>query len=153
MKNVSRIFYLCFFMTKTLTNALKKSRFEFDFKLTEILYYEGNSLLLEHKGESGATLCPTGGKSGVQRSWPICQVCSCAQCAVQMKLVYCGSLLCLAYVESCEAETCPPPHRAFIPYGQATTDLIYLQPSRKMNLDSAHPGIPEQPTLGSAATG
>jgi hypothetical protein len=55
-------------------------------------------------------LCPT----GESRTWLICQVCSCAQCAMQKKLMYCGALPCLAHVESCGAETCLPPPRALI---------------------------------------
>jgi hypothetical protein len=83
-------------------------------------------------------IMPDKGKVGCKRSWSIHQVCNCAQCAVQKKLVYCGALTCLAHVVSCGAETCPPPPRTLIPPSQATGDSIYLQLSRGMGLDSAH---------------
>ncbi len=85
--------------------------------------------------QKGKVIVPDKRKSGVQR---VCQVCSCAQCAMQIYLVYCGSLPSPAHVESCEAETCllHPGHPS--PSSQVTTDSVYLQPSRGMDLVSAH---------------
>ncbi len=55
-------------------------------------------------------------------------MCSCVQCAMQKKSVYCEALPCLANVESCRTETCPPPPR----------DSVYLQLPRRVNLDSVN---------------
>ncbi len=47
-----------------------------------------------------------------------------------------------------------PFHQGLLsPSSQATTDSVYLQPSRGMDLNSAHPGDSQQPNLGSAASG
>jgi hypothetical protein len=89
-----------------------------------------------------------------KQSWPIHQVCSCAQCAMQKKMVYCGALPCLAHVESCGAETCPPPPKALI--------SPFARPLGIQSTCSFQEGwtwivhiywIREQPNLGSAATG
>jgi hypothetical protein len=45
---------------------------------------------------------------------------------------------CLAHVESCGAETCPPPPRPCPPPPSLATDLVYLQFPRRMNLDSVY---------------
>jgi hypothetical protein len=57
---------------------------------------------------------------------------------MQKKLVNCGALPCLAHIELCGAETCPPPPRAPPPISQAKWDSVYLQLSRRINLDSVH---------------
>ncbi len=90
----------------------------------------------------GGSSVPDRKKVECKQSWPIRQVCSCVQCAIQKKLVYCGALPYLAHVGLCGAETCPPPtqgtrpppHPGHPPTPSQATHSGYLQLPRSMNM-------------------
>jgi hypothetical protein len=58
---------------------------------------------------------------------------------MQRKLVYCESLLSPAYVKSCAVEIHPLHPGHSFPSTQATTDSVYWQHCRGLDLYGAHP--------------
>jgi hypothetical protein len=83
------------------------------------------------------------------------QVCSCVQCAIQKKLVYCGALPCLAHLELCGAETFPlhpghSPPQAGVLWSFALPGPIGIMWSRDLPLSTQGTPPPPHP---SQATG